>query len=38
MDCCQCQGIEREFSAEAAEDEREAYREDGPADTTQDLI
>ena len=38
MDCCQCQGIEREFSAEAAESEREAYRDDGPADTTQDLI
>jgi magnesium-protoporphyrin O-methyltransferase len=38
MECCQCQGIEREFSAEAAENEREAYREDGPADTTQDLI
>ena len=38
MNCCQCEGIEREFSAEAAESEREAYRDEGPADTTQDLI
>lgn len=38
MDCCQCQGIEREFSEEAAESEREAYREEGPAETTQLLI
>lgn len=38
MDCCQCQGIEREFSEEVAETERDAYREEGPADTTQQLI
>lgn len=38
MRCCQCEGIEREFDAKEAESEVEAYREDGPAETTQILI
>jgi magnesium-protoporphyrin O-methyltransferase len=38
MKCCQCEGIEREFDAKEAEQEIEAYRKDGPAETTQILI
>lgn len=38
MKCCQCEGIEREFDAKEAEHEIEAYRKDGPAETTQILI
>lgn len=38
MKCCQCEGIEREFDAKDAEHEIEAYRKDGPAETTQILI
>jgi magnesium-protoporphyrin O-methyltransferase len=38
MTCCQCEGIEREFDAEEAENEIAAYRKDGPGETTQILI
>ena len=38
MKCCQCEGIEREFDATEAEHEIEAYRKEGPAETTQILI
>ena len=38
MKCCQCEGIEREFSAEDAESEIDAYRTEGPSETTQLLI
>jgi magnesium-protoporphyrin O-methyltransferase len=38
MKCCQCEGIEREFDTKDAENEIEAYRKDGPAETTQILI
>jgi len=38
MKCCQCEGIEREFDAAEAEHEIEAYRKEGPAETTQILI
>lgn len=38
MECCQCQGIEREFSADEAERMLREYREAGPSDTTQLLI
>ena len=38
MKCCQCEGIEREFNSEDADSEIEAYREEGPIETTQLLI
>ena len=38
MKCCQCEGIELEFNSEEAENEIEAYREQGPVETTQLLI
>lgn len=38
MKCCQCEGIEREFNAEDAENEIDAYRKEGPPETTQLLI
>ena len=38
MKCCQCEGIELEFNSEEAENEIEAYREEGPIETTQLLI
>ncbi|MFQ5921205.1 MAG: hypothetical protein ACE5M4_00030 [Anaerolineales bacterium] len=38
MNCCQCEGIEREFNAEDAENEIDAYRTEGPTETTQLLI
>ena len=38
MTSCQCEGIEREFSAKDAENEVEAYRSEGPNETTQILI
>lgn len=38
MDCCQCKGIEREFSADEAERMLQEYREEGPSETTQLLI
>ena len=38
MKCCQCEGIEREFNANEAENETDAYRAEGPSETTQLLI
>lgn len=38
MDCCQCEGIEREFSADQAASELRDYHEEGPSVTTQMLI
>ena len=38
MKCCQCEGIERQFNAEDAENEIDAYRAEGPTETTQYLI
>lgn len=38
MSSCQCEGIEREFNAKGADNEIEAYREEGPVETTQLLI
>ncbi len=38
MNCCQCEGIEKVFNEEAVKEELEAYREEGPAETTILLI
>ena len=38
MKCCQCEGIEREFNAEDVQNEIDAYRKEGPTETTQLLI
>lgn len=38
MNCCQCEGIEREFSADEAERMLREYQDEGPNNTTQMLI
>jgi len=38
MNCCQCQGIEREFNQREAANKLAAYRKQGPAHTTRLLI
>lgn len=38
MNCCQCQGIEKEFNQRVAAGELKHYRQHGPAKTTQYLL